>query len=286
MKASCKPIAAVVVLYNPDERVLENIESYAQGVDRLYVVDNSPLPQSNLTHAICSISHAEYIGYQKNLGVAAALNIGARRAKEAGCEWIVTMDQDSRFVGESFQKLLAFTRTQESTKTGITSPLHDSVILSKPKGEIEEMRVVMTSGSFVSLYAYELIGGFDERFFIDALDWDFAIRLNRAGFKVLRHNLISLRHELGERARIERSLFGKARLIQNYNPLRRYYITRNKLLIARLHQDFIPDMAWRWRVSILADIRNIMLYEDQKWAKIGAIIEGVKDFFQGRFYAK
>lgn len=33
--------AATVILYNPDEDVLENIETYCECMEKIYVVDNS-----------------------------------------------------------------------------------------------------------------------------------------------------------------------------------------------------------------------------------------------------
>ena len=40
-------IAGVVVLYNPDDNVRTNIDSYINELDILYVVDNSPIPNDN-----------------------------------------------------------------------------------------------------------------------------------------------------------------------------------------------------------------------------------------------
>ena len=94
-------IAAVVVLYNPDSVVMGNLNSYINQVDKLYAVDNSENINSMLVEKIKCIKDAEYISNAKNLGIAAALNIGAKKAIEEGFEFLLTMDQDSR-ISENF----------------------------------------------------------------------------------------------------------------------------------------------------------------------------------------
>lgn len=39
-------LAGVVVLYNPDQKVLDNISSYIDELDVLYLVDNSSVDNS------------------------------------------------------------------------------------------------------------------------------------------------------------------------------------------------------------------------------------------------
>ena len=69
-------LAGVVVLYNPDQKVINNINSYIDELDTLYLVDNSSADNSTLfTH-----EKVEYIPLQKNTGIAHALNVGAKKA--------------------------------------------------------------------------------------------------------------------------------------------------------------------------------------------------------------
>lgn len=41
-------LAGVVILYNPDDSVLKNIESYASYLDAFYVIDNSTTDNKSL----------------------------------------------------------------------------------------------------------------------------------------------------------------------------------------------------------------------------------------------
>ena len=70
------PIAAVVVLYFPDEdELIKNIQSYIHFLDLLYIIDNS----DGLTEYQHKLKQFPvpviYIKNEKNLGIAAALNI-------------------------------------------------------------------------------------------------------------------------------------------------------------------------------------------------------------------
>ena len=96
-------IAGVVVLYNPDDNVRTNIDSYINELDILYVVDNSPIPNDNNKKINCE--KIKYISNNGNKGIANALNVGANNALKENCEWLLTMDQDSTFKDNSLSKM-------------------------------------------------------------------------------------------------------------------------------------------------------------------------------------
>ena len=64
-------IAGMVTLYNPDNSVKQNIESYLLEIDKLYVVDNTP-DKENI-HLLPNSSKIEYLPQYDNIGVASAL---------------------------------------------------------------------------------------------------------------------------------------------------------------------------------------------------------------------
>ena len=75
-------VAAIVVLYNPENTVINNLNSYVYQVDKLYVIDNSDNVNNYLVKQIMSIKGVDYTWNKKNLGIAQALNLGARKAIE------------------------------------------------------------------------------------------------------------------------------------------------------------------------------------------------------------
>lgn len=58
-------LAGVVVLYNPDQKVINNINSYIDELDALYLVDNSSADNSTLFMN----EKVEYIPLQKTQGL-------------------------------------------------------------------------------------------------------------------------------------------------------------------------------------------------------------------------
>src|SRR5690606_29661762 len=88
-------ISGVVVLYNPDSGVLQNIKSYIDQIEYLFVVDNSEKVNDLLVAELKKINKIEYKNNFRNLGVATALNIGALKSINKGFDFILTMDQDS-----------------------------------------------------------------------------------------------------------------------------------------------------------------------------------------------
>lgn len=86
-------IAGVVVLYNPDPIVIQNIQSYLPFLYVLYVIDNSESPNMNIVEQLRELGEKiKYIALGENRGVAYALNLGATLAIESGADWLLTMD--------------------------------------------------------------------------------------------------------------------------------------------------------------------------------------------------
>ena len=179
-------IASVVVLYNPDANVYNNINSYIRQVDRLYIVDNSELDNSFLITKIHCPEKTEYIWNKTNIGIAAALNIGAKLALEKKFDYLLTMDQDSEASPFLVSNLLEC--FSQDSQIAVVSPILQHRIGRKIKDKktksCEEVLSTWTSGNLVDLSKFQKIGGYREDFFIDYVDHDFCLRLNKMGFKV------------------------------------------------------------------------------------------------------
>ena len=77
-------IAGTVVIYNADESVINNILSYYDIVEVLFVCDNSTIANERLLNRLYALPKVRVIPMGGNRGIAAALASGLRAARETG----------------------------------------------------------------------------------------------------------------------------------------------------------------------------------------------------------
>ena len=95
-------LAGVVILYNPESEVVKNIETYAGNLDKLFIIDNSENPNTDVATQFEKIKNATYIPHYDNQGIASRLNEAAHIAISQGFTHLLTMDQDSSFSDGQF----------------------------------------------------------------------------------------------------------------------------------------------------------------------------------------
>ena len=283
-------IAGVVVLYNPDKNVRKNIDSYLDDLDILYVVDNSPEPNDNVKHY--KDKKIKYISNNGNEGIAYALNVGASEALKEKTEWLLTMDQDSFFEGNDFKRMIAFLKEIKNNnfiantlsisyeKLGILSAFQRT----ETNKNIEEKGIsypllVMTSGNLINLKIYKEVGGFKDWLFIDAVDFDYCLNVRKHKYEIVQMNTVELTHHLGNIKK--HTLLGKTMYATNHNANRRYYITRNRHYLYDLYYDTFPEYCSLEVGRTKKELIKILLFEDNKIAKIRAIYRGYIDYKKG-----
>ena len=283
-------IAGVVVLYNPDENVKKNIDSYINNLDILYVVDNSPEPNDNAKYY--KGKKIKYISNHGNKGIAYALNVGAKEAIKEKSEWLLTMDQDSSFKDDSLSKMIGFLKELKTNNImssalnlkydnlGVISALQRTRLNKdeKLKG-IDYPLVVMTSGNIINLDAYKKVGGFKYLLFIDAVDFEFCLNIKKHKYDIIQYNEAELNHNLGYIN--EYNFLGKTVYVTNHSAIRRYYITRNRHYLYDLYNEDFLDYCSIELGRTKKELLKIILFEDNKWNKIKAIYKGYKDYKRG-----
>lgn len=270
-------IGAVVVLYEPDEMVPHNILSYAAQVRHVIAVDNTPSPSADLLKALAG-EGIEYIPMHHNAGIAAALNAGAKRLREAGCGWALTMDQDSG-APDSFVTRLAGCLGPGSDDVAIVAPLWEQVggLPEEASDSVREIDWAMTSGNLLRLDALEQVGGFAEEFFIDQVDHELCFRLRLSGWRILQAGNAVLQHRQGSLRRTPLGFY-----VTDYPAIRRYYMTRNTLVVQQRYGVQFPEWLAAERSQWSLDLAKIMLGEPHKLDKLRKIVQGRRDARAGR----
>ncbi|WP_369769580.1 glycosyltransferase family 2 protein [Flavobacterium sp. WC2416] len=275
-------VAAVVVLYNPDENLIKNISSYIDCIEKVYVIDNSDSSNASLFREVVFKDKIEYVFNNGNLGIAKALNIGCELAVQQGMEWSLTMDQDSNFINLNDAIISQIYKTANST-IGLYYPSYiiEGEMYDKYIKENNEPIVVMTSGNILNLKVYEEVGGFEDQLFIDYVDIDYCLKLKKQGYKIANLPGANLNHELGQSE--YKSFFYFNGIVTNHSSLRRYYITRNRLYVRKKYR-YISSVFYKTEAKVfINDLLKIILFENDKVAKFKSIIQGYCDYRNNKF---
>lgn len=270
----------IVVWYYPTVENIKNINTYIDNVHKLIIVDNTPADNSSL---LLNVSHSKviYIANLENKGIATALNQGCDIASNNGAEWVLTMDQDSRFLGELSDFISFSNEYSDSDKVAIFSPVHLDARNKKEKAVVgnkySNLEYTITSGNLLSLSKLKVSGGYLDKLFIDWVDDEICIRFCKLQFQIVQINSIILEHFVGN-GTVERKFFGKTKYFDDYTPVRYYYITRNLFILCSLYPTEASRLKKRW----LRQVRKTILYDNKnKFQKIKFVILGIIHYYSG-----
>jgi len=279
-------IALVVVLYNPDmQEIVENISSYIDAVDLLITVDNS----EHSTHSLEESNKTIHIRNNDNLGIAKALNQGMIKAKELGYDYVVLMDQDSRFFeAESSVQALYDALQDKDTNFMSSAVVVNADIAPKEQDKILRYREsCITSGSMLRLSMTDKIGLHEEKLFIDYVDFEYCLRAGKMGYTIVETQGARLKHLIGESAKVSMAFFPWYKTYTtNHSALRRYYRWRNSAYVWKQYYSSHPKWIRKNIKQTFSDLKKILLFEDQKMKKCRAIFLGLKDAYLGKYGKK
>ncbi len=281
---------AVIVTYHPPADLAEAVRRLAEQVDSVVVVDNgSGQEYAPLLETIRQMAHCTLIQKGCNLGIGAGFNAGIRHAMKAGSDWIATFDQDSRVPEGYFVALLQSLQAYpDAAKVALVAPrLTDPVTgLAGSHGSgaagtpYEEVPVTISSGCLLRREVFEQIGLFDEALFMDYVDHEYCLRLRAAGFHLLESTLALLEHRIGATSR--HSVLGIPVKVTNHSPLRRYYMTRNRLVLYRRYACRFAAWALNDCWCMVKELVGVILFEQQKREKFAMMFLGVTHALSGR----
>lgn len=277
-------IAAVVILYHPDENTVENILSYSSFVTQVYIADNTETPFTKIIDSLKRIiPGCIYIHDGNNDGIAARLNEICRRAKADGFDFILTMDQDSAFdqnvITNYFRCFDHFAGKEQVAMFGVQyeNP-HWSSELCNPV----PWTTLITSGSLVNLALFDQTGGFDENLFIDTVDFEYCFRSIRKGFKIILFKNILLTHLLGTRKNPTRTGADRTVSYSLHSPIRLYYMIRNHMYLRRIYKNSFPGEMSRSGKAVLNRLKINLLHNTDKLSIMRFVLQGIVDFKRQR----
>lgn len=288
---------AIVVTFNPPPEFLVNLEALLDQLDEVLVIDNGSggemrdLLKRELMYRGAALT---VIFNEVNLGVAAAINQGFRWAIEKGYDSVLVFDQDSRPAPGMVAELLhVYNSHPVRDKVAIVAPqiedwvtgerishLRERGVFSLERvpcrdSVIEDVMLVITSGSLNNLRAFGEVGVFRDEFFVDYVDTEYCLRLRHYGYRIVVACNAVLQHRLGEQ---QRKRIGSLSMRPTFHsPLRWYYINRNRVVMYGLYALRFPSWAFHDFMTGNYAFLKMILFEDHKIKKILALLLGITD---------
>lgn len=282
-------ICSVTILFHPEESVKYNVASYLHAVDLAYIIDNSESAAINnrkLFEGIVGEEKIVFIKNNANLGIGKSLNIAFQMALDARFDWMLTMDQDSHFNGNAFFDLVA-TKYNDNNIGIIGASAHQKTPFNKDFNEhFNSNLFLITSGNLVRINAWQKLGGYNEQLFIDEVDTDFCLRLQKMNYQILSTKENYLQHKLGNNFNAKVPFTKNVWPIGIHAPFRMYYMARNGLFMIKQYAFSHPKYALYRIKSFVAKFLFILFFYPNKSSYLKSFFSGVRDFVVSKYGKK
>jgi rhamnosyltransferase len=277
---------AVIIIFRPQVSVLDNLAKVRPQVDGLVVVDNGSSPELLAPfQAVAREIGFTLIENGVNLGVAAALNVGVRCARAQGFDHVVLFDQDSTVTDGFIDAMLAayeshphrsnvviVTPSQVERNTGRTR-VHGC---TKDGGPL----VAITSGSLMPIKIFDQCGWFEGDLIIDCVDHEYCLRARSLGYTLAECQQAVLLVAVGS-VKFHHTL-GLCIRATHHSAKRRYYITRNRLVLVQRFYKQQPRWCYGTIMEIVTDTLTVLCVEEERWKKLVNTARGIYDALSGR----
>ena len=249
---SSPTITAIIVTYNRKkllERCLSAITTQTRRPDAVLVIDNASTdgtPAWLHKWMPLHLPQATLIALDQNTGGAGGFAAGMKLAFENGAEWVWMMDDDAEPHPEALEQLMRVA-TDPSHVYGSLAVCGDetswlTTVLNPPLGEVErpedvpehaEVQSLPFLGFMIHRDLVARIGLPDTGYFIAADDVEYCVRAQHAGAKIIMASRSRIEHPKSRPYKVK--VLGRTLTCLALPPWKRYYDTRNRLLIARRH---------------------------------------------------
>lgn len=282
-------VVVAFTTYNPSEELSEHVRVAADECKQVLLIDDgSTRGFDGYRDERDFPAHLTAIWKPSNAGIADSVNIALEYALQVGAEYLIFFDQDTVvFPG------LVPSAVQSAARLVAISPqpvgcvgagvVHGRRNVGRgPRSGISDVPEVIQSGTVFVVEALRAIGGANAELIIDAVDTDVCLRLRKSGYRVATDEAIAIRHPVGSGRSF--NVLGHSVLVTNHSPMRRYYMTRNRIHILRQLQWWRFDLRWCaiYLRRFIVSCAIAVLIEERRLAKLRAIALGIDDGFRGR----
>lgn len=263
-QASQNSPCAIIVSFEPDVTVLLALVEQVGAQADFILVDNASSNASDFLERVKGAPRCRSVQcLDRNVGLAAALNIGLNEVAAAGYGFAVLFDQDSKVPVSFFAQMQASYKeaaglcSEPVAAIGprIVSPRNNKAMPFKlftrvcnrsdrvipGSKQLYYAQFLITSGCLLNLAHLPMIGPMRESYFIDNIDLEWCFRAGAKGFLLVGTDRAVLHHSIGVE---DDNAWVKAGIVVSHSPLRSYYSTRNRFA---LYRETYAPMAWKLR---------------------------------------
>lgn len=246
-------IIAVIVTYNRKvllEECLIAISGQSLVLDTILIIDNASTDGTIETlqqNGWLEQSNIQLIKLKENTGGAGGFAAGMQCAFEHGADYVWMMDDDAIPHPTALEELMRYATPEhiygslavngEDTAWATTLLANNKTVhLKNHVPELAEVQSLPFLGFLTSKEIYQNIGLPDASYFIAADDVEYCMRAQHAGHKIFICGQSQIEHPKSDR--YEFNFLGKKITCLNLVAWKRYYDTRNRLLIAKKYYGF------------------------------------------------
>jgi rhamnosyltransferase len=285
-RVTSQSVCAVVVTYHPSVAMIENLSEIGAQTPGLVVVDNHSNPEAlgKLREASRSVPF-HLIENDQNLGIAEALNQGVKWARGAGYPFVVLFDQDSQLTPHFIENLLETWESHpQRDRVGSIHPTYfdpDEVKDPVPQRASDGGPVTsMTSGALMPQWVFDKVGWFDSDFFIDEVDAEYCYRIRAAGYIIADSPKAILLHRTGHPEQFR--FLGFTCRPTNHSATRRYYMSRNRIVLYRRYFPIFPRFVLHSIVMASIETIKCFVADRDRLRKFRNFLLGSWDGLTGR----
>ncbi|MHA3116307.1 glycosyltransferase [Acinetobacter sp. ANC 4635] len=271
-------ITAVIVTYNRKkllEECLITLSHQSMPLDTIWVIDNA-----STDGTIETLQHngwleqpkIQLIALKENTGGAGGFSAGMQYAFEQGADYVWMMDDDAVPHPTALEEIMQHATPEhiygslavngEDTAWATTFLAENKIVhLKKQVPELAEVQSLPFLGFLTSKEIYQNIGLPDASYFIAADDAEYCMRAQHAGHKIFICGKSQIEHPRSDR--YESNILGKKITYLNLVPWKRYYDTRNRILIAKKYYGFklytqtIPSLILRLLIALRSEKKRL-----------------------------
>lgn len=267
--------AVVMPLFGGVAGDLENYLDDLSGLGLCVVlVDNNPGPSMTPFNPT---EQVELVFNGNRGGIAGGLNRGIECALAAGSTWITLLDQDSRIEAEQILLLSRALAAYPDKQLVVGPSIWDEQRQARhgrwqaSMNGLDATRLLISSGTTFRSSDWPQLGSMHEGLFIDFVDHAWCFRVQKRGFQLFQHPLVTLRQQFGaEHPNGICRRFG----MQLYSPVRHYYGLRNLRWLCL--QPYIPlDLKLKELLKMLVKPWLWLAFEPRRPENLKAIVTGV-----------